>query len=140
MDEHCIGDNATISSFAIEGKNIDNIFSFYQEINRALMFNEAWQLGESLDGLNDLLYGGFGILKVHRHVRLIWIDAALCRQTLGYETTKAYYLQKLIPGSPFNRTYHQQKLAELEAGIGQTYFEIVLGIFADHPNIELICK
>ncbi|RYE19280.1 MAG: hypothetical protein EOP45_12880 [Sphingobacteriaceae bacterium] len=47
----------------IEGDRIFDIPSFYAEINRVLMLDEDWQIGHSLDALNDLLYGGFGEIK-----------------------------------------------------------------------------
>lgn len=57
---------------------------------------------------------------------------------LGYNTTKVYYLKKLEPGLPFNSAYHEKKLTELENGSGPSYFEIILDIISEHPNIQLI--
>lgn len=53
-------------------------------------------------------------------------------------TTKVYYLKKIELGLPFNRAYHEQKLTELEAGNGRTYFQIILEIISEHPNIQLV--
>jgi len=39
----------------IDGANIRDIASFYDEINRVFMVGEDWQLGASLDGLDDML-------------------------------------------------------------------------------------
>jgi len=47
----------------INGKNITDIGSFYEEVNSLFMQGENWNIGESLDAFDDLLYGGFGILK-----------------------------------------------------------------------------
>jgi RNAse (barnase) inhibitor barstar len=138
MNEQNISSIPVVPQIILEGKNIYDITSFYKEINRVFMQNEDWELGESLDAFNDLLYGGFGILKGLPKIQLIWNDSKKCSHTLGYDTTKVYYLKKLEPGSPFNRAYHEQKLAELEADNGQTYFEIILDIISDHPNIQLI--
>lgn len=135
-----IEDEAVAPQFTIEGKNIDSISSFYQEINRVFMQNEDWKLGESLDALNDLLYGGFGLLNGLPKIQLMWNDIEICRKVLGYEATRNYYLEKLQPGSPYNKVYHQQRLTELENGEGQTYFDIILEIISEHPNIRLIEK
>ncbi|HTN38635.1 MAG TPA: hypothetical protein VL053_16255 [Arachidicoccus sp.] len=121
----------------IDGSAIIDIPSFYDEINRVLMQREDWKLAQSLDGFNDLLYGGFGILNSLEDVDLIWKDIAASRAALGYETTKAYYLQKLVPGTPFDKKLFRNKLEALEAGAGQTYFDIILEIIAAHPNIRL---
>jgi RNAse (barnase) inhibitor barstar len=123
---------------SIEGSNIHDIASFYEEINRVFMRNEEWQLGNSLDAFNDLLYGGFGVLDQNAETDIIWKDMNISREALGYEATKAFYTQKLAPDSPYNKSYHQEKLKELESGKGQTYFDIVLEVIADHPRLNLI--
>jgi len=127
-----------MQQIVIEGKNIHDINSFYKEINRVFMQDEDWKLGESLDAFNDLLFGGFGVLKATPIIQLVWNNIAASSNALGYDITRQYYLKKLAPGSPFNVDYHQQKLAALESGNGQTYFQIILDIISDHPNIRLI--
>ena len=122
----------------INGQNIHDIPSFYVEVNRVFMQNESWKLGESLDAFDDLLYGGFGTINSNEAVELVWTNCTLSKTALGFETTKAYYQTKLEPGSPFNKKHFTDKLAELEAGKGQTYFDIVIEIIASHTNISLI--
>lgn len=124
----------------IEGKNIHDIPSFYIEINRVFMYNEDWDIGESLDAFNDLLHGGFGISKPGKPIQILWRDSEHSRQALGYQATKEYYITKLLPGSPFNKKYFNDKLQELEAGTGQTYFDIIIEIIAEHPDIILDLK
>ncbi|QEC44044.1 barstar family protein [Pseudobacter ginsenosidimutans] len=121
----------------IEGSRIHDIRSFYDEINRVFMAAEDWKLGPSLDAFNDLLYGGFGAIGNNEPVELIWNNIEACKAALGYETTKRYYEEKLLPGSPFNKIYFQEKLEELNQGKGQTYFDILMEIIAGHPNITL---
>jgi len=122
----------------ITGSNIYDITSFYSEINRVFMHNENWKIGESLDAFDDLLYGGFGAINNSQTVKIIWTDIALSRKALGYETTKTYYLNKLQPGSPFNKQHFTAKLKELEAGGGETYFDVVIKILSEHSNIILV--
>ena len=40
----------------IEGKNINNIETFYEEVNRVFMLHENWKIAQSLDAFNDMLY------------------------------------------------------------------------------------
>ncbi|ATL49287.1 ribonuclease inhibitor [Chitinophaga caeni] len=122
----------------INGENIHDIPSFYKEINQVFMAGEDWQIADSLDALNDLLYGGFGILHNSEPVQLVWKEIGQAKETLGIETTKRYYLSKLVPGSTFNRPHFEKKLEALENGNGQTYFDIIMEIIAAHPNIQLI--
>ncbi len=102
------------------------------------MSNEDWKLGESLDALNDMFYGGYGEIKGKEEIHLIWKEFEKNRNDLGVELTKNYYRNKLKSTSPFNIEFVQQKLAELEKGTGKTYFDMILEIIGEHPNIKVI--
>lgn len=121
----------------MDGDVINDIPSFYEEVNRVFMTGVDWQLGHSLDAFNDLLYGGFGAISDNEQVRLLWKNMEKSRQVLGYAVTKQYYETKLLPDSSFNKEYFREKLDALNKGTGQTYFEILLEIIAAHPNITL---
>lgn len=123
--------------FIIEGNNIKNISDFYCEINRLLMQNEDWQLGESLDALDDLLYGGYGELNDIEFPSFIWLNSEKSKEYLGVETTKKYYLNKINQPKKFNVKLFQERLNNLEQGNEKTYFEILLEIFNSHQNISL---
>jgi len=102
------------------------------------MSDEDWKIGQSLDAFSDLLYGGFGTIKSKEPVALIWLDQLKSREALGYKATKAYYEDKLKPDSPFNKSLFREKLAALENGTGETYFDILIEIITEHANIQLI--
>ncbi|WP_240183064.1 ribonuclease inhibitor [Pedobacter jeongneungensis] len=101
------------------------------------MEEEDWSIAESLDAFDDLLYGGYGILKSHPHINLIWRNHQFSADALGRELTRKYYLKKLEPGSPFNKTFFMQQLNELDAGRGMTYFDKIVEIIRSHENIQL---
>lgn len=121
----------------INGKSIKDIATFYEEINRVLMSEEDWNIGNSLDAFNDLLYGGFGGIDGDEPITLVWLDSNESREALGYQVTRFYYEEKLKPDSPFNKKMFQEKLSALENGTGETYFEIIVSIIYAHENIEL---
>ena len=121
----------------IEGHSITGIESFYAEINRVFMASEDWQLGPSLDALDDLLYGGYGALAGHATALVAWRDSARCRIALGADATCAWLQAKLQQPGTFNADVIRRQLDALERGEGQTYFEIVMEIFAGHPRITL---
>jgi len=121
-----------------DGNNIHDIPSFYEEVNRIFLAGVDWKLGHSLDAFNDMLYGGYGRIKGNGEVELIWKNFEQNRKDLGMELTKAYYEEKLKFPEKFNTDFVQEKLAELADGKGQTYFDIIQEIIADHPNIKLI--
>lgn len=124
-------------SLTLNGAAIDDIPSFYDEINRVFMQGEDWQLGPSLDALDDLLYGGFGVLNGVDRAVLVWTDIERSRRALGLETTRRHYLAKLAQPTGFDVERITEDLAALDRGDGPTYFEIILEIIAGHPQIEL---
>lgn len=101
------------------------------------MADEDWKLGNSLDAFNDLLYGGFGAIEGGERVTLVWQQMEKNRLDLGYEVTRQYYEEKFLAHSAFNKDYFREKLEALNNGTGQTYFDMLLEIIADHPNIRV---
>lgn len=127
-----------VKQIEIEGNAINDITSFYEEINRVFMVGESWRIGHSLDAFNDLLYGGYGALQGAQSVELLWHNMDHSQKALGYQTTRLYYLDKLSPGSPYNKKLFKEKLDALEAGTGETYFDSIMAIIAEHPAISVI--
>ena len=122
----------------IDGAGITGIASFYDEINRVFMSGEDWKIGASLDALNDMFYGGYGAIAGDEPVLLVWRNMDDSRRALGREATRAFLEDKLSHPDRYDVARIGRDLAELEGGGGQTFFEIVLEIIRDHPNIELI--
>lgn len=133
------GSNPDLGVAVIDGCNINDIASFYDEINTVYMSSESWKIG-SLDGFDDLLYGGFGTFKDATSHCIVWKDIAHSSASLGTETTLAYYQGKLGAQSPFNQTHFQKKLDELKAGRGETYFDILADIIRSHRKVTWIYK
>lgn len=125
-------------TLTIDGNNIHDISSFYEEVDRVFMVGVDWKLGESLDALDDLFYGGYGAIKGKESITLIWNNIEKNQTDLDYESTREFYLNKLKYPERYNQNYAKEKLAELERGEGLTFFDIVLQIIADHKNIKLI--
>lgn len=122
----------------IDGNRFDDIAGFYAEINRVFMATEDWQLGCSLDALDDMLYGGYGAMNGVSDAVITWVNIDKSRADLGLAATRGWLLAKLDQPDGFNRKAITAQLAALETGQGQTYFDIVAEIFADHPNLRLI--
>jgi len=122
----------------LEGSAIHDIASFYAEINRVFMSSESWQLGHSLDALDDMLYGGYGALAGHHSATVIWNDVEHSRIALGKETTRAWLQAKLAGNGTFNARAIAGQLQALKTGEGQTYFQIVMEILAAHTQLTLV--
>lgn len=121
----------------INGIHFSNLIGFYEEISNVLTKDINWKVG-TLDGFNDILYGGFGVFENDDEVKIIWEESEKSRQDLGFEATKEFYENKIKQGKPFNIELIQEKLNKLIKGNGQTLFDILLEIIEDHKNITLI--
>lgn len=130
--------NLQSKQIIIEGTKITDKASLYEEFNQKLMPNEDWKMGESLDAFNDVLYGGFGEIVGNEAVQIIWKNFEENEKLFGFEFTLNFYQEKLKFPEKFNVTFFEKSINDLKNGIGKTYFEIILEIVADHPNIELI--
>lgn len=124
----------------INGSNIHDKKSLYQEINRLFMANEDWKIGESLDALNDLFYGGFGLIDGNEPVELTWTNFNHNKELFGFDFTMEFYQEKLKQPKVFSTKIIQQNISDLENGKGLTYFEMILEIIAEHKNITLITE
>jgi len=125
-------------TFRLDGVRIRDIPSLYAELGRVLMPGEAWQLGESLDALDDLLYGGFGLLAETSRARVVWGDHERARIALGVDAKRTWYRGKLARPELFAAGPAQAALDDLDRGVGATYFDLVMRVFADHPDVELV--
>jgi len=127
----------TRKTITINADHFSDLAGFYEEMNKLFMKDTDWKLGHSLDALNDILYGGFGVFNPGEPVLVRWLNASKSRADLGADETRKNYQMKIDQGYPYNVKLFQEKLAEIEIGQGQTLFDIIIEIFTDHKNIEL---
>ncbi|MCE7039010.1 ribonuclease inhibitor [Dyadobacter sp. CY312] len=127
----------TKKTIVIDGNKFDDLAGFYEEINNLFMSGIEWRLGHSLDALNDILYGGFGVFEPGEQVLVIWKNSVKSTLDLGTEETVNNYQMKVDKGLPYNVKLFKDKLEELRKGTGQTLYQIIIEIFEDHKNIEL---
>ena len=133
-----IGKKILMKKIIIEGKNINNIETFYEEVNRVFMLHKKRKIEQSLDAFSDMLYGSFGEIKGKEKIQLIWKDMEQNQKSLGFQTTLEFYQNKLKSPEIFNHKFVLSKINELHNDVGFTFFEIVLEIIANHDNIMLI--
>lgn len=126
--------NKTIT---IKGNHFSGLPGFYDEVSLVLMKDTDWKVG-TLDGFDDILYGGFGVFESEDEVEITWKESEKSREDLGLETTRIFYENKIRQGKPFNVELIQEKLDDLLSGNGQTLFEILIEIIESHKNITLI--
>lgn len=122
----------------IDGRQVEDIASFYEEINRVFMVGVDWRLGASLDALDDLLYGGYGTLHGQERARVVWEDHEHSAAALGVTATREQLRGKLAAPQRYDQDLIRRRLEHLDAEGGPTYFEAVLEIFGSHQDIELV--
>ena len=120
----------------IHGGHFSSLGGFYEEASRVLMKDTDWKVG-TLDGFDDILYGGFGVFENKEEIEIIWKESQKSKEDLGFKATCEFYENKIRQGKPFNIELIQQKLDELTEGKGQTLFEILIEIIKSHTNITL---
>ncbi len=121
----------------INGSHFSDLSGFYDEVSLVLMKNTDWKVG-TLDGFDDILYGGFGVFESGDEIQITWKDSQKSKEDLGLEDTRHFYENKIRQGKPFNVELIQQKMNELISGNGQTLFEILIEIIESHKKITLI--
>ncbi len=120
----------------IHGGHFSSLGGFYEEASNVLMKDTDWKVG-TLDGFDDILYGGFGVIEGKEKIEIIWKEAEKSKEDLGFKATREFYENKIRQGKPFNIELIQRKLDELTEGKGQTLFEILVEIIESHTNITL---
>ncbi|MGV2449158.1 UNVERIFIED_CONTAM: hypothetical protein POZ17_07215 [Ralstonia mannitolilytica] len=128
--------NNTRKMIVIHGGHFSSLGGFYEEASNVLMKDTDWKVG-TLDGFDDILYGGFGVIEGKEKIEIIWKEAEKSKEDLGFKATREFYENKIRQGKPFNTELIQQKLNELTEGKGQTLFEILVEIIESHTNITL---
>lgn len=126
-----------MKQYRIDGAEVHSISDLYGQLNRELMTDEDWRLGSSLDGFNDILYRVDGEIREGVPASFVWTDHAHSRDALGFDETQRWLHNKLSQPNAFNQQRIQSDLDALRSGLGKTYFELILEIFADHPLIKL---
>ena len=127
-----------MKTITITGENIRDIPSFYVEINRVFMAGETWMLGDSLDAFDDMLYGQYGAIDGREAVTLVWTGLDQSRVSLGRDATRSFLEAKLQRPDLFDTRHIRHQLQNLDRGEGQTYFDTVFAIIADHDNITVL--
>ncbi|WP_084184339.1 ribonuclease inhibitor [Chryseobacterium ureilyticum] len=128
--------NNTRKMIVIHGGHFSSLDGFYEEISKVLMKDTDWKVG-TLDGFNDILYGGFGVFENKEEIEIIWKESQKSKEDLGLKATREFYENKIKQGKPFNTELIQQKLNELNEVKGQTLFDILIEIIDSHKNIVL---
>lgn len=130
----------TKHTIVINGNSFNNLSSFYEEVEHLFTKDLDWKLGHSLDALNDILYGGFGVYEPNEEIKVVWQNIGKSKKDLGVEETKLWYEKKIESNFSVNKPFFDAKLKALNEGNGQTLFDTIIEIFNNHKHIELVTE
>jgi RNAse (barnase) inhibitor barstar len=125
-------------TIVLDGREIYDLSSFYDEVESKLTRDLAWEMGRNLDAFSDVLRGGFGVFDYDEPVLLVWQHSEESRADLSWEETLEYLQFKLGTCHPLNVGFVKEDLEKAEKKEGETLFEIILGIIREHEHVELV--
>ena len=128
-----------MKTFTFNADDFDDLSGFYEEVSDVLMQNQDWKIG-TLDGFNDILYGGFGVFENDEEIEIVWKNSEKSRKDLGLRTTLDFLENKLKMPEIYNVQLISQQKENLLNGKGKTLFEILIEIIESHQNIQLKLK
>jgi hypothetical protein len=120
--------------YVLDGRHTTTLELFYSEIGRVLLDGQPW--GESLDDLDEILSGHYGLLP--RSFRLVWCHVDIARTGLGYGETVYQLTQRLrdCPPTILIKTAWALRSALREQG--PTVYDWIVERIGKHSNVELI--
>jgi RNAse (barnase) inhibitor barstar len=116
--------------YEIDGLRFSTLEEFYDEISRVLIPGVFW--GRNLNAFNDILRGGFGTPEAGFVLR--WKNSQLSRERLGYPETVRQLERQLQRCHQLNRDRVTQDLEEARHQRGDTVFDWLLEIVANHTK------
>jgi RNAse (barnase) inhibitor barstar len=122
--------NERKQTYVIDGKNFSTLAEFYVEISRILIPGAKW--GHNLDAFDDILSGGFGTPE--GGFVLVWKNARLSKERLGYPATIRRIEQQLASNNPYNHDYFVAELERAKQGQGPTLFDKLMEIIKRHSR------
>ncbi|MBE9011386.1 barstar family protein [Pseudanabaenaceae cyanobacterium LEGE 13415] len=120
--------------YILDGCRTTTLELFYSEIGQVLLDGQPW--GESLDDLDEILSGNYGLLPPT--FRLVWCNADFVRTALGYPETVAHLTQRLRDCHPTVLIKTAWALRAALRKQGPTVYDSIVERMGKHPNVELV--
>lgn len=99
-------------TIVIDGNRFSDLEGFYNEIDLLFRNNPGRQISHNLSTLNDLLRGGSKVMKFEEPITLVWKNSEKSSKDLGLRSLNRW-------------------------AIGESFFEVLVGIIGEHRHIEL---
>ena len=120
--------------YVIDGANFSTLEGFFEEVRCILVPALEWSI-RTLDGFDDILWGGFG--TPDDSFTLVWQNAALSKERLGYQETVRQLEERVANCHPSNQADFRAKLELAKQHRGPTVFDWLITIIEEHDHIIL---
>ncbi len=120
--------------FVLNGHRTTTLEAFYSKVGQKLLAGQPW--GESLDDLDKILFGSYGLLP--STFRLVWCNMNVARTALGYPETVVQLTQRLRDCHPTVLIKTAWALRSALREQGPTVYDWIVERISKHPNVELI--
>jgi hypothetical protein len=124
-----------VKRFTIDGRRVRSFDDFVEATNAGFIENVGGKWNGNLDAFNDYLSW-----PEEKEYELELIDATGCAQQLGHAAQAAWLRAHLQTCHPSNVADMESRLAQAEAGQGETLFDVVKEIIADNPHVRLVLR
>lgn len=124
--------------FIIDGSRFSTLKTFYDEVGNVLCPDIGFKWNRSLDGFNDILFGGFGSFECEEAIYLTWKHSEKSRDDLGYDETVKCFKEWFWQCHHTNRSKIKDDMKMAKEGKGQTIFDILIKIIKENSHIDLI--
>ncbi len=118
--------------YVIDGAQVTSLESFWKALGEAVN-GPGGYFGESLDGLEDCLHGGFGTPD-DEDFGFEWRAHEVSKRYLGYPETIRQLERRLAGSHPTNRAEIAADLATARTGAGPTVFDWLTDILGAEPG------
>ena len=119
-----------MTGYRIDGEDVGGIADLYEQFNREFMRDEDWEMGASLDALNDVLHRLDTESRDGDQAVVVWHDHARSREVLGFEATQRSGVVSALLTCPANADCLLVLAHGAGAGMRHPFMEALAGRLA----------
>jgi hypothetical protein len=122
-----------VKTFTIDGRGVRSFDDFVEATNVGFVQQVGGKWSGNLDAFNDYLSW-----PEEGEYEFQILGAAECTRSLGHAAQASWLRQHLGTCHPSHAADIQSRLAQAEAGQGQTLFDVIMEIIADNRHVRLV--
>ena len=122
-----------MKTFTIDGRGVRSFDDFVEATNVGFIEQVGGKWNGNLDAFSDYLSW-----PEEKEYELKLVDAPGCARNLGHAAQAVWLRQHLGTCHPSNVTDMQSRLAQAEAGQGETLFDVIKEIIAVNRHVRLV--